>query len=78
MAHDISIKLEAIKLRQAGYSIKEIAKKLNIAQSSSSVWLRNIKISESGFANMKKKQAAKSFQDVSIVDQKTSKPRSVI
>lgn len=48
MAHDISIKQEAIKLRKSGYSIKEIAKKLQIAQSTSSVWLRDIKIPTSG------------------------------
>ena len=48
MAHNISVKLEAIKLRKAGYSIKEIANKLNIAISSSSIWLRNVQITPTG------------------------------
>lgn len=52
MAHDISIKQKAIKLRNAGYSIKEIAKLLNIAISSSSVWLRDVKVNSVGQKRM--------------------------
>lgn len=36
------IKGTAIKLRKKGYSLKEISDKLNIAQSTSSLWLRGI------------------------------------
>lgn len=54
MAYDISIKKEAVKLRKSGYSIKEIAKKLDIAISSSSIWLRNVQISPTGQDRMTK------------------------
>lgn len=54
MAIDISIRNKAIRLRQSGYSIKEIAKKLKIAISTSSVWLREIKVSKSGKDRMAK------------------------
>lgn len=54
MAHDISIKHQAIRLRKAGYSIKEIAKKLHIAQSSSSIWLRDVIVPQSGQDRMMK------------------------
>jgi len=40
----IEIKEKALRLRKRGYSIKEIAKKLNIAQSTSSVWVRDIEL----------------------------------
>lgn len=54
MAKNISIKLKAIRLRRSGYSIKEIAKKLHIAISTSSVWLRQVKISQIGKKRMVK------------------------
>lgn len=56
MAHDISVKQKAIELRQAGHSIKEIAKLLNIAISSSSVWLRSVKVSPTGQDRMIKRK----------------------
>lgn len=56
MAHDISVKQKAIELRRAGHSIKEIAKLLNIAISSSSVWVRNVKVSPTGQDRMIKRK----------------------
>ncbi len=40
--HSRELKEKAISLRKQGYSIKEIAAELNIAQSTSSLWLSNI------------------------------------
>ncbi|MDD5606483.1 MAG: hypothetical protein PHN37_01300 [Candidatus Pacebacteria bacterium] len=37
-------KEKALILREKGYSIKEISKEINVAQSTSSVWVRNIKL----------------------------------
>ncbi|MBU1034131.1 helix-turn-helix domain-containing protein [Patescibacteria group bacterium] len=48
MAHSTEVKSKAIELREAGYSIKEIAKILNVAVSTSSVWLREVTISREG------------------------------
>jgi len=42
----IKIKERAFKLRVDGYSVKEIADKLHIAKSTSSLWVRNIKLNE--------------------------------
>ncbi|MFA5021322.1 MAG: helix-turn-helix domain-containing protein [Patescibacteria group bacterium] len=43
----IELKKRAVALRRKGHSIKEVAKNLNIAQSTVSSWLRNIKLSKS-------------------------------
>jgi len=42
----IKIKERAFKLRTDGYSVKEIADKLHIAKSTSSLWVRNIKLNQ--------------------------------
>lgn len=44
--HPLEIKKKAIALRSKGYSIKEIADKLHIAKSTSSLWLRDIKLNK--------------------------------
>ena len=45
MPYSIDTKEKAISLRKQGYSIKEVAALLNIAQSTSSLWLREIILS---------------------------------
>ena len=45
MKRKIEEKLRAIKLRERGYSLNEIYKKLNVAKSSASVWVRNVPLS---------------------------------
>lgn len=62
MVYDISIKKRAIGLRQNGYSIKEIARKLNIAQSSSSLWVRNTQITDSGKSRMIRLKEVKRYK----------------
>lgn len=52
MARRISIKQNAIKLRQDGFSIKEIARILNLSSSTSSIWLRNVSITPDGQKRM--------------------------
>lgn len=56
MAYEIELKQRAISLRESGYSIKGISRKLHIAISTSSVWLRNVVISPSGYQRMKIKK----------------------
>ncbi len=70
MAYDISIKLKAIKLRKKGNSIREIARKLNIAQSSSSLWLRNITIPPTGIKRMIKQKKLNRYKMSQIWIQK--------
>lgn len=42
----IEVKDKALRLRKKGYSIKEISDKLNIAKSTSSLWVRNLELDE--------------------------------
>jgi len=44
--HPLELKEKASGLRVRGYSVKEIAKKLGIAQSTSSLWIRNIQLND--------------------------------
>jgi DNA-binding transcriptional MerR regulator len=54
MSYAVEIKTRAIQLREAGFSIKEIAKMLRIAVSTSSVWLRGVTVSTKGKKRMTK------------------------
>lgn len=50
-------KIKAQKLRKhRGYSIKDIAKKLNVSKGSVSIWCRNIKLTKNQIACLDKKQ----------------------
>lgn len=46
MKKKVEQKLEAVKLRRQGHSLKEITEKLNVAKSSASTWVRNISLNE--------------------------------
>ncbi|MBU1993021.1 hypothetical protein KKG51_04975 [Patescibacteria group bacterium] len=46
MKRKIEQKLKAIVLREKGYSLNEIIKKIGVAKSSVSVWVRNVPLSE--------------------------------
>lgn len=48
-------KEESIKLRKRGYSLKEISKRLNISQSTASIWLRDLKLPLSALKKLSKK-----------------------
>lgn len=62
MAYDVSVKQSAIKLRKAGYSIKDIAHKLKIAPSSSSLWVREVNIPKMGLARLQKHNEFKRYK----------------
>lgn len=62
MAYDNSIKQHALKLRERGYSIKEVSKKLNIAISTSSVWLKDVVIQPSGLIRMQERHELKRYK----------------
>lgn len=49
---------QAIILRQQGSSIKDIAKQLNAAQSSVSIWVRGITLSEQQVITLRRKTHA--------------------
>lgn len=52
----LEIKEKALNLRTKGYSIKEIADILNIAKSTSSLWVRNINLNEKAIERLKKRR----------------------
>jgi len=55
-------KNKALKLRQKGKSIKEIAKELNIAKSTVSVWCRNISLTSEQIKKLAAKQLSGSYK----------------
>jgi len=48
-------KQQAIKLREKGYSLNDIAKQLNVSKSTASVWLSGVKISNNGILKLRHK-----------------------
>ncbi|MCG2692434.1 hypothetical protein L6272_06490 [Microgenomates group bacterium] len=56
MSYSLKIKQRSINLRKKGFSIKEIAKKLKIANSTSSMWLGNIQLNAVAKQRLKKRQ----------------------
>lgn len=56
MAYSITTKENAISLRQQGYSIKEIAAKFNISNSTSSEWLTNVSLDDKALARLKQRR----------------------
>ena len=62
MAYNLELKQKAIALRQAGHAIKEVAKELNIAISTSSVWLRKIEVSQAGRDRMVKRKESNRYK----------------
>lgn len=62
MAYSIETKHKAIKLRRAGFSIREIARKFGITQSTSSLWLRNVDVTEKGVDRLRKRQVLAQYR----------------
>lgn len=54
--HQLKLKNKAFHLRSRGHSVKEIAKKLSIAQSTSSLWVRNIKLNKTAQERLKRRR----------------------
>lgn len=71
MAYPINLKNKAITLRKQGYSIKEIAKKLNIALSTSSLWLENVKLTPETKQILIHKKILGQYKSSVVIRQKT-------
>jgi transposase-like protein len=56
LSYSIRVKEEAVNLRKKGYSIKEIAKQLGIAQSTSSLWVRDVLLSRKAQSRLKQRK----------------------
>lgn len=56
MAYSLEIKSFAKKLRRQGHSVKEISRELKISQSTSSLWVRNEKVSPKGKSRLRQRR----------------------
>lgn len=56
MAYSLELKQKAINLRKKGCSIKEVARILEIAQSTSSLWLRDVTLDKKAEERLKKRK----------------------
>lgn len=70
MAYPIEVKEKAIKLRKQGYSIKEVAKILHIAKSTSSVWLNSINLDERAQTRLQERQILGQYKSMQVHRQK--------
>jgi len=64
------IKEKAIKLRKQGYSIKEIAKIINIAQGTSSSWVSSIELDLRAQERLKKRKILGQYKSINIAKKK--------
>lgn len=70
MAYQIEVKEKAVYLRKQGYSIKEIAKILNIAKGTSSMWLSDILLSSKAQERLKKRRILGQYKSMDIAHKK--------
>ncbi|MBI2314574.1 hypothetical protein HYU93_00725, partial [Candidatus Daviesbacteria bacterium] len=66
MPYPIDVKEEAILLRKRGYSIKEVAAKLSIAQSTSSLWLSSIILSSKAQERLSQRKIIGQYKSIFI------------
>lgn len=71
MAHLESTKSQAIEMRKLGYSIREIATKLEISVSTSSVWLSNMKLSPEVQEILRQKKILGQYKSSVVIREKT-------
>jgi hypothetical protein len=77
MPYPLSLKEKAIVLRNQGYSIKEIAKILKIAVSTSSLWLSNVELSPEVKQILAQKKVLGQYKS-SIVIRERTRQRKII
>ncbi|MBI2019502.1 hypothetical protein HYS95_02460 [Candidatus Daviesbacteria bacterium] len=70
MSYPIEFQNKAISLRKKGYSIKEIAILLNIAKSTSSLWLRNILLPLRAQERLKQRKILGQYKSIEIARKK--------
>lgn len=66
MAHSISKKALALKLRKKGFSLMEISDKLHISKSTASVWLAKVELSSLAKKRLEKKQVIGQYKTLLI------------
>lgn len=70
------IKYDAIKLRKKGYSLFEISTKLDIAKSTSSLWLKDIKLNNHAKARIEKRRFLARSKAMETINKKIENRKS--
>ena len=70
MAYSIKIKQKATNLRKSGYSIKEIAQLMNIAQSTSSLWLKDVNLNDKALKRLEKQKILGQYKSMQTAKEK--------
>lgn len=73
MKYQLELREEAKRLRQKGFSLKEIAEKLKIAKSTASVWLRDIILDSKVQKRLKERQLLGQYKTIQIKKAKREK-----
>ena len=73
MAYPLNLKEKAVTLRKQGYSIKEIAKLLKIAVSTSSGWLSNVELSPEVKQILAQKKILGQYKSSAVIRERTRK-----
>lgn len=55
MTYSVGFKNSAVRLRKRGYSIKEIAKKLKVVQSTASLWVRDVVLDKKALVRLEQR-----------------------
>ena len=78
MVYPAQLKQKATDLRLQGNSLLEISRKLNIAKSTASVWLKDVKLSNQIREQLIQKRTDKAFQPGNTLWQKTNRSNHFI
>lgn len=78
MSYSIDIKEKAFKLRKQGFSIKEIASKLCIAQSTSSAWLSDITLSNTAQKRLAQRKILGQYKSILVSKKNREERRKIL
>lgn len=70
MSYSLAVKEEALSLRMQGYSVKEIARKLNIAVGTSSFWVGSIELDEKAQSRLLKRKILGQYKAIQTAKMK--------
>lgn len=77
MSYKLGLREEAIKLRKLGYSIKEVSEEMGIAKSTSSLWLRDIKLSLQAEKRLEERRVIGQYKSRASILAKAEKQKNI-
>jgi len=78
MVHNMNLITEAKKLRGAGYSFGEIAKKLQIAKSTAHLWVKKVELDEKALKELNKKRILARLKGLKVLKKNRVQTRKQI